>query len=290
MKNNKKISVIIPVYNDMFGLEKCLDALFKQTYDENLYEVIVVDNDSEEDIKALCARINKENLIYTVEKKKGSYAARNKGLSISRGKQVGFLDSDCVPKEDWLEKAVKILNSGGYHLLGGKVELFFKDSNNPTSVELYEDCFAFQQERNIKKKKVSVTANLFVKTEVFEETGFFDDTLLSGGDMEFCKRANEAGFQIGYTPNVVVLHPARSSWSDMRDKLTRVVGGKYKANKKTLLLKTILLMPMFKVYMVLSTEKYSFRDKLRIMLIIFRGQFVTIGETFRLIFGKNPER
>lgn len=290
MKKSKKVSVIIPVYNDSQRLKICLKALFTQTFDKEKYEVIVVDNASIENIKEVCEQFKTENITYLYEKKKGSYAARNKGIKYSKSKYKAFVDSDCIPQKDWLQKAVRILEKGNMDLLGGKVELFFKEPNNPTDVELYEGCFAFQQERNIKRKNVSITANLFVKTKVFNKTGLFDDSLLSGGDTEFCKRANKNGFNIEYAPNVVVLHPARNNWEEMRDKLLRVVGGKYSVSKPKLFLKTILLMPIYKLYMVLSTAKYTLREKFKIIKIIFLRQFVIIEETIKLIFGKDPER
>lgn len=290
MKKSKKVSVIIPVYNDSQRLKICLKALFTQTYDKKNYEVIVVDNASKENVRQVCEQFKTENITYLYEKKKGSYAARNKGIKYSKSKYKAFVDSDCIPQKDWLQKAVRILEKGNMDLLGGKVELFFKEPNNPTDVELYEGCFAFQQERNIKRKNVSITANLFVKTKVFNKTGLFDDSLLSGGDTEFCKRANKNGFNIEYAPNVVVLHPARNNWEEMRDKLLRVVGGKYSVSKPKLFLKTILLMPIYKLYMVLSTAKYTLREKFKIIKIIFLRQFVIIEETIKLIFGKDPER
>ena len=52
-KSNPFVSVIIPVFNDSDRLLTCLKALEHQTYPKNLYEVIVVDNDSEDNVEKL---------------------------------------------------------------------------------------------------------------------------------------------------------------------------------------------------------------------------------------------
>ena len=77
------VSVIIPVYNDAERLKKCLLALEKQTYPQAQYEVIVVDNASEENIKDVVSQFPQARL--TFENSPGSYAARNQGISIAKG-------------------------------------------------------------------------------------------------------------------------------------------------------------------------------------------------------------
>ena len=47
------VSVIIPVYNDTERLKRCLGALENQTYPKNLYEVVVVDNGSDDNVEGL---------------------------------------------------------------------------------------------------------------------------------------------------------------------------------------------------------------------------------------------
>jgi len=53
------VSVIIPVYNDSIRLRTCLQALEEQTYPKSAYEVIVVDNGSDESIEPIFAEFSK---------------------------------------------------------------------------------------------------------------------------------------------------------------------------------------------------------------------------------------
>jgi len=95
------ISAIIPVYNDSIRLRTCLQALEEQTYPKGAYEVIVVDNGSDESIEPIVAEFNQAKASY--EPHPQSYAARNKGLSLARGGVIAFTDSDCIPAPDWIE-------------------------------------------------------------------------------------------------------------------------------------------------------------------------------------------
>ena len=122
MNNNIKqtspyISVIIPVYNDSQRLQLCLAALENQSYPKDSYEVIVIDNNSTDNVKKIVN--NCSQAIYAFKKTKGSYAARNKGISLARGEVLAFTDSDCIPTHHWLPSTpyMRWLDGACYNLL-----------------------------------------------------------------------------------------------------------------------------------------------------------------------------
>src|SRR5688572_1543548 len=131
------VSVIIPVYNDRARLQTCLDALHRQTYPAERYEVIVVDNGSREPLDDLMQTYPRARLEH--EAQPGSYAARNRGIACARGEILVFTDADCVPAAQWLDCGVRALSASpncGY--VGGRVEPFLHDPDAPTATELYE--------------------------------------------------------------------------------------------------------------------------------------------------------
>lgn len=96
-----KISIIIPVYNSENYLEKCLDSVFSQTFDD--YEVIIVNDGSPDGSQAVIDRYLKKyphKIIALRQENAGQAAARNRGLSVAGGEFVFFVDSD-----DYLHKA-----------------------------------------------------------------------------------------------------------------------------------------------------------------------------------------
>lgn len=99
MSENRKISVIVPVYNVEVYLRRCLDSLYKQTY-RNL-EVILIDDGSSDNSGTICEEYSRadERFLAVHQKHSGVSAARSKGLALAAGEYIGFVDSD-----DWIEK------------------------------------------------------------------------------------------------------------------------------------------------------------------------------------------
>lgn len=93
--NNKNmISVIIPVYNVEMYLEKCLDSVINQTY-QNL-EIIIVNDGSTDNSGRICdyyQGIDSRVKVYH-KKNEGLSSARNVGLQYAKGEFIGFVDSD----------------------------------------------------------------------------------------------------------------------------------------------------------------------------------------------------
>lgn len=218
------VSVIIPVYNDRRRLARCLEALQDQTYPEDRYEVVVVDNGSDESPARVTDRF--DNVRLAVEPRQGSYAARNRGLTVAEGEMLAFTDADCVPEPQWLERGVACFaGTPECGMVAGHVKLTARRPGRPTACERYDQLFYLDQERAVKRGKYGATANLFTAKEVIRTVGPFDATLKSSGDNEWGQRVHRAGFRQVYCPEAVVRHPARHSLKELLRKELRVAGG-----------------------------------------------------------------
>lgn len=93
-----KISVIVPVYNVRNNLEKCVDSIIGQTYKD--FEVLLIDDGSTDGSAELCVTLSKKDkrINYYCMEHTGVSAIRNKGVNLSRGKYIIFVDSD-----DWID-------------------------------------------------------------------------------------------------------------------------------------------------------------------------------------------
>lgn len=226
--SNLFVSVIVPVFNDAIGLKKCLEMLEQQTYPQPYYEVIVVDNGSDQadEIQGIVAQFNQA--IAAVELTPGSYAARNKGISLARGDVLAFTDADCIPALDWIEQGVSsLLHCSNCGLVAGSIKLFFHSPDRLTPVEQYERMKAFSQERYLQQYKGCATANLFTRRSTIETVGLFNQSLKSGGDFEWGRRVFLHGYGQVYSATTWVAHPARSSLTELQRKVKRVAGGVY---------------------------------------------------------------
>ena len=104
---SEKISVIVPVYNSINCLEKCVGSICAQTY-SNL-DILLVDDGSTDGTDSLCERLAaKDSRIRTYHKKNGgASSARNVGIRLAEGEYLGFVDSDDYIEPDMYELMIE---------------------------------------------------------------------------------------------------------------------------------------------------------------------------------------
>lgn len=110
---NKKVSIIIPVYNVEKYIESCVRSVLKQTY-HNI-ELIIVDDKGKDNSIAIAQTIlkNQDRISYKIlnhKTNKGVSAARNTGLLSATGEYVFFLDSDDLLMYTCIEKLINKAN------------------------------------------------------------------------------------------------------------------------------------------------------------------------------------
>jgi glycosyltransferase involved in cell wall biosynthesis len=197
------VSVIVPVRNDL-GVTACIEALLGQTYPRDRYEILIVDNGSTDGTPHA---IKRHPVTLLVEDRlSSSYAARNKGVRYARGEVIALADADCRPEPRWIEEGVKGLHSHAADLVGGHVAFLY--SARPSGAEIFDAQNNMQQERDIRKRRVAKTANLFVRAHVFDRIGLFPE-VQSGADVYWTRRATDHGLVLAFAPRAVVTHPAR---------------------------------------------------------------------------------
>lgn len=99
------ISVIVPVYESEKYLDRCVQSILNQTYQD--FELILVDDGSPDNSPLLCDKwAENDSRVYVIHKENGgASSARNAGLKIAKGRWIAFADSD-----DWLDRtALKTL-------------------------------------------------------------------------------------------------------------------------------------------------------------------------------------
>lgn len=109
---DKKISVIVPVYNSIDCLERCVRSICEQTY-ENL-EILLVDDGSTDGTDKLCEKLAaQDSRIRTYHKKNGGASStRNMGIGLASGEYLGFVDSDDYIEPDMYELMAAAMEEG----------------------------------------------------------------------------------------------------------------------------------------------------------------------------------
>ncbi|MEM7471542.1 MAG: glycosyltransferase [Pseudomonadota bacterium] len=209
-----ELSIIIPHFNDVVRLRRCLEALGSQM--SAAVETIVVDNGSEMDLGPVARDFTWAFFLTAAER--GAGAARNAGVAASKGQRLAFLDCDCVPDADWVSYVLSM--SGQDRVTGGRVATFDEGDAAFTSAQLFERVFAFDNARYIADLGFSVTANLVTTRAVFDAVGPFRTGVPE--DMDWCARARIASFRVVYDEKLCVKHPTRQDWAALCRKYRRV--------------------------------------------------------------------
>lgn len=205
---NVKASIIIPVKDDMRAL-RAVDSLKKQNLPSHEYEIIVVENGSH-----CLEEIFRHQVKYCRIKESSMPMARNKGLRIAIGKYVLFTDADCVAHKDWVSTMLRKLEEGKYIAVGGRIERY----HPKTFVQRYGANLVNGQ-KNLNYLPALdypyvVGANSAFEKEKLMSIRGFDNSLLSGNDVDVCYKLGLAGYTIGLAPDAVIYHDNRATALD----------------------------------------------------------------------------
>jgi hypothetical protein len=195
------VSVVVPAYNEAAVIGDCLDALVDQTYPDQRYEVIVVDDGSRDDTASV-VRDYPVTLART-DRSESQFAARNTGLDRASGEVIAFTDADVTVASDWIDRGVDALAAlQGPAVVYGRVEPALSPA--PNRSETYDVLRTFDSD-------LQKTWNLFTTRAVFEEVGRFSPGLVSGGDVEWSERVRASEVPIRTDDRVRASHPPRRS-------------------------------------------------------------------------------
>lgn len=277
-----EISVVIPHYNDLPALDRCLASVAGQSFPQDRTEVIVCDNASlpVDQIERLIA--GRARLV--VEPVKGAGPARNRGAASAHGRVLAFIDSDCIADSHWLEEGLKALETAD--LIGGRVKVF-SDAARPTGADIFEQIFAFDFRSYIEDKGFTGAGNLFVTRDVFEKVGGFSNGVSE--DLEWSKRAVAKGFRLRYAHEAVVSHPTRPDWPSLRAKWKRMVREEFLTRRQagrgrlSWLARQVLVAasPLVHSAKIMHTD-FSTPEKARAIGALWRLRWWRVGEAVRL--------
>lgn len=285
------VSIVIPVYEHWEPLAHCLEELRTQDY-EGPVEIVVVDNGST--TPAPPRLPGEERIVRCRCDTPGSYAARNHGIAVASGAILAFIDADCVPRPDWLRRGVAALAADPEaDAAGGRVEVVAPRPGARTMIETFELWCGFPQHVYV-RRGFSGAGNLFVRREVFERVGTFDETLMSGGDKEWGQRLTRAGGRVVYADDAVVAHAARTTRAELGTKIARLVGGRWAAIRgpwqAARASPAMVLPPPRPLAIALGPGRVPLRDRGHILAVLGLIWYLKLAALLRLLRGGRPGR
>lgn len=197
------VSVIVPVYNSAKTIGRCLKGLLNQTCPANEYEIIVVDDGSND---ATGYIVKSFDVRYIRKGKAGPAAARNEGAKRARGEILLFTDSDCVPNRDWVEKMTDSLKKKG--VVGVKGAYI----TGQKSIVARFSQLEFEERYKMLEKAESIdmvdTHAGGYRKDVFMKMGGFDASfpVANNEDTELSYRMSNSGYKMIFNSSAIVSH------------------------------------------------------------------------------------
>jgi glycosyltransferase involved in cell wall biosynthesis len=207
----KRISVVIPNYNNAATIGKCLRAAFDSQYGN--YEVVVVDDKSEDHSVEIIRRFPCK--LICLENHSGTSKARNTGGKNSSGEFILFIDADCLLQKDTLSVVNKTILSIPHHsgIIRGKQDgvviggTYTKIPYDKGFFNTFQSVLVNYSETRTAHPDYIAAHAMIINAEAFKESeGFPEDFLPIIEDVEFTHRLKRSGFKLVVNPEIQVQH------------------------------------------------------------------------------------
>jgi GT2 family glycosyltransferase len=220
IKSKTKTSIIIPVYNGLPYLKKCVKSLYENS--GSAFELIFVDNGS--DTKTVNYIKRQKDAIKVFNKKNQGFAkAVNQGLRLASCDNIAVVNSDVIFYSDWLKNILKILAKPKIGMVGPmtnrtvglqRIKLAKKIENNSKALEIFSNAMRmkFKNEYFLIHRLIGFC--FVFKRELMDKIGLLDERFGIGcfEDIDYCLRARQAGYKLAAVKNVFVHHHHHASF------------------------------------------------------------------------------
>jgi glucosyl-dolichyl phosphate glucuronosyltransferase len=217
------ISVIIATRDRAPLLKGTLDALRNQVSPGCPVEVLVVDNGSIDDTRAVVEAAHRDStipVIYLSESRPGKSHALNAAVAHARGDLLAFTDDDVLPSRSWLAAYARAFGETGADYAAGRILPLWEVTPPrwlaPAQYGVLAVCDGGTRRlilAGVHDEVMPIGANMAVRRHVLDSVGGWNpdlgklkNTLRTGEDHEFALKLAAAGFAGVYEPEACALH------------------------------------------------------------------------------------
>jgi len=222
IEKEPEISFIVPVYNCVDLTRDCLNSLMSTVSGVDSYEIIVVDDCSEEvDLLTFLGGLTAPFRVVRNEMNRGFAYSCNFGVSLSRGKKICFLNNDLILTENWLDPMRALLVSAENVGAVGNVQMnpsnklvdhagvFFDLDGMPTHAHKNR---RYPPKGLFRERSAVTAACLLMNRAVFNEMdGFCEDYRNGMEDIDLCVRLKVAGYSLLVSHESIIQHHVSQS-------------------------------------------------------------------------------
>ena len=256
MKNDTKISVVIPTYNRARLIKKSITSILNQTY-KNI-EIVVVDDASSDNTEEIVKSIEDSRIKYIkLKKNSGACVARNMGIKAAKGKYISFNDSDDEYLPEKIEIQYNNLIKNNSDMDFCKVRIFIDNCELivPDDMRINEMGRKGYLKELLAGNYISTQAILVKKSVITKY--MFDEKLPRFQDYDLVLRM-AADVNMSFTDDILVnIYNSKDSISNSNEKLLEAVkimiNKKYNMNEEY---KEMLRLFLIQCYANISNKNY----------------------------------
>ncbi|MEL6552773.1 MAG: glycosyltransferase [Cyanobacteria bacterium J06621_11] len=211
-------SIVIPTFNRPKQLEGCLSALVALDYPKDRYEIIVVDDGSQEPLTKTVAPFQQDVQVMLIRQANaGPAAARNEGVERASGDYIAFTDDDCMPEREWLQQFAIALQSNPDAMVGGRTINALPNNLYSSASQALID-YLYSYYNGATQGVFFASNNIAMARSHFLSIGGFDVSfpLAAAEDRNLCDCWQQAGYPMQYVPSATIQHAhalsLRSFW------------------------------------------------------------------------------
>lgn len=228
MSKRLEYSIIIPYFNDeLDAVLNSIDGAYRSYGEESRIslKVICVNNGGREFIptKKYSYQLS---LIDENDSLSSPYSARNRGVESTDSDWYIFLDSTCIPQNNWFESLQSFQEDQVY-----AANVRFYSRARTTAGDIYDSIINIDNQKTVRNFGVAKTACLAVSSKAIEVVGLFEEKIRSGGDVLWTSKSTSLGFTTVFVPDWVVKKESRDTRGLIKKQL-RVSSGWYKIWQK----------------------------------------------------------
>lgn len=226
-----KVSIVIPVFNAVAMTKDCLESIYRETSSEVPFEVIVIDNASQDitpqylnEEKQIRAHLN----VLSMEKNIGFGPAVNHGIQRSKGDFIVILNNDTMVSPGWLEKLLAPFESDpsigivspmtNYVGEGPQIDTDAKDLlPDSDAIAQYAKSIASRSDVFYEPNRL-VFFCVILRRELVDMIGYLDEGYEKGNfeDDDYCLRTRMAGYKLAIAGNSFVYHHGSATFTKNR--------------------------------------------------------------------------
>lgn len=277
-----RVSIVIPMYNEIGAIDKCIESILQQDYPGDRIEVLVVDGFStdgcREVVQAMAQKFPQVQLLDNPDRitPKGL----NIGIKKSRGDVVIILGAHTRIKSDFVRQNIACMQRVKVKCVGGTQinvgDSYFQQAVGYVMGSPFGMPSAPYRFGNAEKYVDTVVYAAYDKS-LFREVGYFDEELFISEDAEFNWRIRKAGHKIFFSPQIISYYYPRKTWKRLIHQLFRYGTLRVNVIKKHVdAIKLIHLLPAFMVLVALALFILGFFQPIFFKILIALAAFYIV--------------